>query len=89
MNRSAVRKAPYRPISWIWNKAWTLAFDMRLAGRTRCNRCTFSRAQHAGYTVTKHHVMAGRSFGFDKEPGREYHFSVIEGTETKKVEIKG
>ena len=39
--------------------------------------------------TTKHHVMAGRSFGFDKEPGREYHFSVIEGTETKKVEIKG
>ncbi|USW02216.1 molecular chaperone [Pseudomonas pergaminensis] len=39
--------------------------------------------------TTKYHVMAGRSFGFDKEPGREYHFSVIEGTETKKVEVKG
>ncbi|MNE39944.1 hypothetical protein D3C80_1339270 [compost metagenome] len=25
MNRSAVRKAPYKPISWIWNKAWKLA----------------------------------------------------------------
>ena len=32
---------------------------MRLAGRTRCNRCTFSRAQHAGNTVTTGHRARG------------------------------
>lgn len=39
--------------------------------------------------TTKHHVMAGRTFAFDKEPGREYRFDLIEGTEKKTVEIKG
>jgi hypothetical protein len=39
--------------------------------------------------TTKHHVMAGRSFSFDKEPGREYRFTLIEGREQKAVEIKG
>ncbi|NVZ68892.1 molecular chaperone [Pseudomonas costantinii] len=37
----------------------------------------------------KHHVMVGRSFAFDKEPGREYRFNLIEGTEKKSIEIKG
>lgn len=39
--------------------------------------------------TTKHHVMAGRTFAFDKEPGREYRFDLIEGTQKKVVEIKG
>lgn len=39
--------------------------------------------------TTKHHVMAGRTFSFDKEPGREYRFSLIEGREEKAIEIKG
>ncbi|MBC3376841.1 molecular chaperone [Pseudomonas sp. SWRI92] len=39
--------------------------------------------------TTKHHVMAGRSFSFDKEAGREYRFTLIEGGATKTVEIKG
>lgn len=39
--------------------------------------------------TTKHHVMAGRTFGFDKEPGREYRFNLIEGREEKAIEIKG
>jgi hypothetical protein len=39
--------------------------------------------------TTKHHVMAGRAFSFDKEPGREYRFTVVEGNEQKAVEIKG
>ncbi|MDT8907284.1 MULTISPECIES: pilus assembly protein [Pseudomonas] len=39
--------------------------------------------------TTKHHVMAGRTFAFDKEPGREYRFDLIEGPGKKAVEIKG
>lgn len=39
--------------------------------------------------TTKHHILAGRSFRFDKEPGRAYRFSLIEGTTKKTVEIKG
>lgn len=39
--------------------------------------------------TTKHHVMAGRAFAFDKEPGREYRFDLIEGPGKKAVEIKG
>ncbi len=37
----------------------------------------------------RHHIRAGRSYGFDKQPGREYRFSLIEGDETKKIEVKG
>lgn len=37
----------------------------------------------------KHHIMAGRSYTFDKEPGREYRFNLIEGTKTKDIEVKG
>lgn len=37
----------------------------------------------------RHHIRAGRSYGFDKQPGREYRFSLIEGSETRKVEVKG
>ncbi|WP_392885660.1 molecular chaperone [Pseudomonas migulae] len=39
--------------------------------------------------TTKHHVMAGRTFQFDKQAGREYRFTLIEGSATKKLEIKG
>lgn len=39
--------------------------------------------------TTKHHVMTGRTFSFEKEAGREYRFTLIEGGETKAVEIKG
>lgn len=39
--------------------------------------------------TVKHHIMAGRSFSFDKQPGREYRFSLIEGTTKKPIEIKG
>ncbi|KRP60699.1 hypothetical protein [Pseudomonas trivialis] len=37
----------------------------------------------------KHHIMAGRSFVFDKAPGREYRFTLIEGTVKNAIEIKG
>ncbi|MBM9487076.1 molecular chaperone [Pseudomonas sp. ICBG1301] len=39
--------------------------------------------------TVKHHIMAGRSFSFDKEAGREYRFNLIEGSAKKTVEIKG
>ena len=39
--------------------------------------------------TSKHHVMAGRTFSFDKEAGREYRFTLIEGGVTKNIEIKG
>lgn len=39
--------------------------------------------------TSKHHVMAGRTFSFDKEPGREYRFTLVEGSQEKAVEIKG
>ncbi|SEK04768.1 pilus assembly protein [Pseudomonas sp. NFACC07-1] len=39
--------------------------------------------------TTKHHVMAGRTFSFDKEAGREYRFTLIEGSKSQAVEIKG
>ncbi|WP_414866673.1 molecular chaperone [Pseudomonas sp. IT-P12] len=39
--------------------------------------------------TTKHHVLAGRTFQFDKQAGREYRFTLIEGSATKKLETKG
>jgi hypothetical protein len=39
--------------------------------------------------TTKHHVMAGRTFSFDKEAGREYRFTLIEGSQSKPITIKG
>ncbi|RAI71490.1 molecular chaperone [Pseudomonas fluorescens] len=39
--------------------------------------------------TTKHHILAGRTFQFDKQAGREYRFTMIEGSATKKLEIKG
>lgn len=37
----------------------------------------------------RHHIRAGRSYGFDKEPGRQYRFSLIEGNDSKPIEVKG
>lgn len=39
--------------------------------------------------TTKHHILAGRAFQFDKRAGREYRFTLIEGSATKKLETKG
>ncbi|MGR4973854.1 molecular chaperone [Pseudomonas sp. LARHCG127] len=38
---------------------------------------------------TKHHVMAGRTFSIDKQPGREYRFTLVEGEQKKEIEFKG
>lgn len=39
--------------------------------------------------TTKHHILPGRTFEFDKQSGREYRFTMIEGKATKVVELKG
>ncbi|WP_448106483.1 molecular chaperone [Pseudomonas azerbaijanoccidentalis] len=37
--------------------------------------------------VTKHHVLAGRTFEFEKKPGREYRFNLVEGASKKALRI--
>ncbi|MBV4456864.1 molecular chaperone [Pseudomonas sp. COR58] len=39
--------------------------------------------------TTKHHVLAGKSFEFEKKPGREYRFNLVEGSEKKTLRIAG
>lgn len=39
--------------------------------------------------VTKHHILAGREFTFDKQAGREYRFKLVEGEKKKTIEVKG
>ncbi|KJZ64734.1 pilus assembly protein [Pseudomonas fluorescens] len=48
--------------------------------------CAISDENECGAT-TKHHVMAGKAFGFDKEKGREYRFILIEGDSKKVLKI--
>ena len=44
--------------------------------------CSLTKETDCGAT-TKHHVLAGKTFAFDKEKGREYRFFLIEGTDKK------
>jgi len=37
--------------------------------------------------TTKHHILAGKSFQFEKKPGREYRFQLIEGQAKKTMRI--
>lgn len=39
--------------------------------------------------VTKHHILPGRAFGFTRQAGRTYRFTLIEGSEKKPYEVKG
>jgi hypothetical protein len=39
--------------------------------------------------TTKHHVLAGRHFEFEKQAGREYRFTLVEGESRKKLDVKG
>lgn len=39
--------------------------------------------------TTKHHILAGRTFQFEKQAGREYRFTLVEGEISKKLEVKG
>lgn len=44
--------------------------------------------EHACAPTTKHHVLAGKTYSFDKAPGRQYRFKLIEGSTQRKVEIQ-
>lgn len=48
--------------------------------------CSVTKETDCGAT-TKHHVMAGKAFAFDKEPGREYRFKLIEGDNKKDLTV--
>lgn len=48
--------------------------------------CSLSDETDCGAT-TKHHVMAGKSFAFDKEAGREYRFRLVEGDNKKDLRV--
>ncbi|MFJ2712111.1 molecular chaperone [Pseudomonas sp. NPDC087346] len=37
--------------------------------------------------VTKHHILAGKSFEFEKKPGREYRFNLVEGASKKVLRV--
>ena len=39
--------------------------------------------------ATKHHILAGRTFKFDKQAGREYRFTMVEGSKATKLDVKG
>jgi Mat/Ecp fimbriae periplasmic chaperone len=39
--------------------------------------------------TTKHHILSGRTFQFEKQAGREYRFTLVEGEVIKKLEVKG
>ncbi|MHC8402601.1 molecular chaperone [Pseudomonas sp. MDT1-17] len=48
--------------------------------------CSLSKETDCGAT-TKHHVLAGKSYGFDKEKGREYRFKLIEGERKQDMKV--
>ncbi|MNL14570.1 hypothetical protein D3C87_1355150 [compost metagenome] len=37
--------------------------------------------------VTKHHILAGKTFEIEKKPGREYRFNLVEGASKKALRI--
>ncbi|KAB0485165.1 P pilus assembly protein, chaperone PapD [Pseudomonas reinekei] len=39
--------------------------------------------------TTKHHILPGRTFQFEKQSGRHYRFTLIEGSKSQKLDIKG
>ncbi|MFJ2363144.1 molecular chaperone [Pseudomonas sp. NPDC087697] len=39
--------------------------------------------------TTKHHLLAGKAFEFQKQAGREYRFNLIEGSSKKALHIAG
>ena len=39
--------------------------------------------------TTKHHILAGRTFTFEKQAGRHYQFTLVEGVSSKKLDVKG
>lgn len=39
--------------------------------------------------ATKHHLVPGSRRAFDKQPGRQYRFELIEGDQSRQVEFRG
>ncbi|VVO53011.1 molecular chaperone [Pseudomonas fluorescens] len=50
--------------------------------------CSIKNAQDC-LPTTKHHILAGRTFQFEKQPGRHYRFTMIEGSKSQNLDIKG
>lgn len=50
--------------------------------------CSIKNEQECQPT-TKHHILAGRTFQFEKQVGRHYRFTLIEASKSKKLDIKG
>lgn len=48
--------------------------------------CSLVKETDCGATV-KHHVMAGRTFAFDKEKGHEYRFKLVEGERKQDLKV--
>jgi hypothetical protein len=66
-------------------------YELRNNGNTvlvvdEFKNCSSTNEADCGPT-TKHHVMAGKSFGFDKEKGREYRFKLVEGELKKDLKV--
>lgn len=39
--------------------------------------------------TSKSHILPGRVFSIEKQPGRQYNFTLVEGSAQKKLEVKG
>lgn len=50
--------------------------------------CSIKNEQDCQPT-TKHHILAGRTFQFEKQAGREYRFTLVEGENSQKLDVKG
>ncbi|KAB0498793.1 pilus assembly protein [Pseudomonas vancouverensis] len=66
-------------------------YELRNSGNTvivvdEFKSCSLKEETDCGAT-TKHHVMAGKSFAFDKEKGREYRFVLVEGSSKKHINV--
>ncbi|MED7667245.1 molecular chaperone [Pseudomonas moraviensis subsp. stanleyae] len=66
-------------------------YELRNDGNTvvvvdEFKNCSLAKENDCG-TTTKHHVLAGKTFAFDKEKGRQYRFHLIEGADRKTVSI--
>jgi hypothetical protein len=38
---------------------------------------------------SKHHILPGRSFQFEKQAGRHYRFTMVEGSKSQNLDVKG
>ena len=50
--------------------------------------CSVKNEQECRPT-TQHHILAGRTFKFEKQAGRSYRFTLTEGDKTQSLSVKG